>query len=223
MSEYNDGWDKATMTGGDGVVETQQLFRVDDGGSIPTSPLQLSFVTCSIHAACSMNQRWHSRFPIIEWSNVVRSKDYVCFAAKFDGNYLGTAIWSSPIAANRLKHGDQMLELRRMALSDRCPPNTASRMISYMRRWIMREMPHIAILISYQDTEAHAGTIYKASGWKMASIYAGKQWDDVGRKRSRPQSTAAKVRWECVLRQPTDTPRNAQIVQQSFQLDSFNK
>lgn len=201
-------------------METQQLFQVDDGGSIPTSPLQLSFVTCSVHAACAMNARWHSRFPIIDWSNVVRCRDYVCFAAKFDGNYFATAIWSSPIAANRLKYGDQMLELRRMALCENCPPNTASRMLGYMRRWIMREMPHIATLISYQDTEAHAGTIYKASGWSVGRIgESGKQWSDTGRVRSAPQSTAAKVRWECTLRQPVEPSAHDRPVQHCMALD----
>lgn len=197
-------------------METQQLFQVDDGGSIPTSPLQFEFVTCGVHAACAMNERWHSRFPVIDWSNVVRCRDYVCFAAKFDGHYFASAIWSSPIAANRLKYGSQMLELRRMALADTCPPNTASRMLGFMRRWIGKQMPHICILISYQDTEVHAGTIYRASGWKEANKQgAFSSWDTDSRKRNQAQSTAAKVRWEYKLRNPVEQESTV-FVQESF-------
>ncbi len=187
-------------------METQQLFQVEDGGSIPTSPLQFSFSPCSVNLACTLNAKWHSRFPIIEWSNVVRNRDYVCFVAKFEGLFFATAIWSSPIAANRLKYGRQMLELRRMAIADDCPANTASRMLGYMRKWIKKEMPHIAILISYQDTEAHAGTIYKASGWSVASEQKRHaSWDTDKRDRSAAQSTAPKIRWEYRLREPIDT------------------
>jgi hypothetical protein len=202
-------------TRGDGVVETQQLFQVEDGGSIPTSPLQLTFDTCSVHLACALNAKWHSRFPIIEWSNVVRNKDYVCFVAKFDGTFLATAIWSSPIAANRLKCGNQMLELRRMAIANECPPNTASRMLGYMRRWIKKEMPHIATLISYQDTEAHAGTIYKASGWSIGGS-SNLRWDSGNRKRNAPQSTASKVRWESKLREPIKPSEEDRIQQDAL-------
>jgi hypothetical protein len=177
----------------------------------------LTFHTCSVHLACALNAKWHSRFPIIEWSNVVRNKDYVCFVAKFDGTFLATAIWSSPIAANRLKYGNQMLELRRMAIANECPPNTASRMLGYMRRWIMKEMPHIATLISYQDTGAHAGTIYKASGWVATNqSRSGDSWDNGIRQRNSPQSTASKVRWESKLREPVEPSEDGRIQQDAL-------
>ena len=133
--------DTVPMIGGDGVMETQLPFQVVDGGSIPTSPLQFSSETISAKAACDLNARWHSRFPYIHWSNVVRNKAYVCYAAKFEGEYFAVAIWSSPIA--RKLDANKILELRRMAISASCPKNTASRMISYMRKDIKKRFPQI--------------------------------------------------------------------------------
>jgi len=60
-----------------------------------------------------------------------------------------------------------------MAISDQSPHNTASRMISVMRKDIERNLKHITLLVSYQDTDAHKGTIYKAK-W-MGGNYS-EQW-----------------------------------------------
>jgi hypothetical protein len=69
-------------------------------------------------------------------------------------------------------------------------------MISQMRKYIERELPHITVLISYQDTEVHCGTIYKASGWSAVATNEGMSWSNETRKRNKEQSLAAKVRWE---------------------------
>jgi hypothetical protein len=58
------------------------------------------------------------------------------------------------------------MELKRMAISDDAPKNTASRMISYMVRDIRKGFPSVPRLISYQDPAVHSGTIYRASGWQ---------------------------------------------------------
>lgn len=182
------------MTSGYGVMETQLSFQIEDGGSIPTSPLQFTFEVIKAKAACDLNALWHSRFPYIHYSNVVRNKAYVCYAAKYNGEYFAVAIWSSPIARNL--DGNSILELRRLAINTNCPKNTASRMISYMRKDIKKRFPNITKLISYQDTEVHLGTIYKASGWSMIETKS-KQTDwSKSRNRTKPQSTAIKVRWE---------------------------
>jgi len=153
---------------------------------------------------------WHSRFQIIEWSNVVRNQDYACYVAEHNNLYYAVAIWSSPICAHSFKNGKEMLELRRMAIADDAPHNTATRMMMVMRQIITKSMPHITTLISYQDTDAHAGTIYKAGGWKAVSKSAQPNWTK-GRKRNAPQSTSAKVRWEYTLRESANvsdqTPR----------------
>ena len=184
----------------DGLTATQMTFELSEGDGIPTSPMQFQFESISAMAACVLNSRWHSRFPEIHWSNVVRSKRYICYGAKFEGVYFAVAIWSSPIAGNRLKDGWLLLELRRMAICKSAPKNTASRMLSYMRKDINKQFPEIIRLISYQDTEAHEGTIYKASGWQLIKTMSKEaDWTSNGRQRNRPQSHAPKVRWEYAL------------------------
>ena len=180
----------------DDVTDSMPLFRSGRGGAIPTSALQLQIRKCKVVRACELNALWHSRFPKIDWSNVVRNQDYVCYVAEHDDIAYAVAIWSSPIAANRLAEGKTALELRRMAICDNAPKNSASRMIGIMRRIIATEMPHITILISYQDTDVHSGTIYKASGWIAAAQNKGTSWTNDTRQRSKEQSLADKVRWE---------------------------
>jgi hypothetical protein len=175
--------------------DAMPLFRVDEHVP-PLSPMELSVRECKVQRACELNLLWHSRFPIIDWSNVVRNKDYVCYIAEKDFIGYAVAIWSSPIAANRMKDGDSLLELRRMAIAPDAPFNTASRMLKLMRKDIKRRMPHIRKLVSYQDTEVHSGTIYKASGWVAAAESKGVSWQTSNRVRNKDQSTAPKIRWE---------------------------
>jgi hypothetical protein len=94
------------------------------------------------------------------------------------------------------------LELRRMAIADDCPKNTASRMLSWMRKDVQTRFPEIIRLISYQDTEVHYGTIYKASGWKCVNADKPTQvdWNTTKRVRNKAQSDAPKVRWEYELK-----------------------
>jgi len=194
----------------DDVTDSIPLFRSGRGGAIPTSALQLQIRRCKVVRACELNDLWHSRFPKIDWSNVVRNQDYVCYLAEHDGIAFAVAIWSSAIAANRLAEGKTALELRRMAISDHAPKNSASRMIGIMRRIIAKEMPHITILISYQDTDVHSGTIYKASGWIPAAQNKGTSWTTNTRQRSKEQSLANKIRWEYRLK-PKITSDNVSI------------
>ena len=176
----------------------QALFQESSGGSNPTSPLQLKFVVVKAQLACDLNEKWHSRLPRIHWSNVVRSKYNVCFGATFENRFIASAIWSSPVARNY--DFNQVLELRRMALSADCPKNTATRMISFMTKYIKKAFPEIALLISYQDTEVHTGTIYKAANWIPANRTKFASWN-VSRERNSDQSTADKVRWEYKIKE----------------------
>jgi hypothetical protein len=180
------------------IRDGMPLFRVKDPLK-PNSAKELEIYKCNVHRACELNMLWHSRFPKIDWSNVVRNKHYICFVAEFDSIAYASAIWSSPIAANRLLGGNEMLELRRMAISDDAPFNTATRMISQMVKNIKKEFKGIKKLISYQDTDVHHGTIYKASNWIAVAENKGTDWSTSKRKRNQVQSMSAKVRWEYEL------------------------
>ena len=151
---------------------------------------------CRAQVACMLNELWHSRLPKIHWSNVVRNTHYICFAIFHEDMVCGVGIWSSPVAQNRMKNGKEILELRRLAIANSAPPNTATQAIGYMQKEIKRTMPDIKKLISYQDTEVHTGTIYKASNWVIGSETPLMDWTTKGRKRNELQSTASKIRWE---------------------------
>ena len=182
------------MQGGDSIRVVHTLFREEGDGSIPISPLQLSINKMPKQLAVMLNELWHSRLPdISNWQNCE------CFAADFGNRYYAVAMWSIPSA--RGLNGMGWYELRRMAIAPDAPKNTASRMIKIMRETIKKERPEIIKLISYQDTDVHLGTIYKASGWKVGNV--GERIDETKkhnnwktRKGRKNQSTAPKIRWE---------------------------
>lgn len=150
--------------------------------------------------ACMLNELWHSRLPNIHWSNVVRNTHYVCYAIYLRDAIVGVGIWSSPVAQNRLKNGKTTLELRRLAIASYAPKNTATRVLAIMRNDIKERFPDITKLISYQDTEVHHGTIYKADNWTAAATTPFMDWTTTKRARNKVQSDAGKVRWEYTLR-----------------------
>tara|TARA_A100001515_G_C4553376_1_gene204210 strand:- start:294 stop:965 length:672 start_codon:yes stop_codon:yes gene_type:complete len=176
---------------GDSVVAAQPLFQVEGQGSIPVSPLQLEIEEISIDEAVMLNEKWHSRLPKITNPNMGHS---ICFGAIFKNCFFASAIWTDPIA--RAYNGTGRLELRRFAISEYAPKNTATRMISLMTKTIKKRFPDISMLISYQDTSVHSGTIYKASGWEVGGQKRniGKGWNT--RRRNEMQSSSDKIRWE---------------------------
>ena len=179
----------------DSIRVVHPLFQVDGGGSIPTSALQLKISKIYYDKFKVLNELWHSRLPTC--TNCFCG---VCFGAVFNNIYYAVAWWSHPIAQNRLKNGYNMYELRRLAISDDAPPNTASRMLRIMKNIIKNSMPHIVWLISYQDTDVHQGTIYKAAGWYSKGETKFVSWKN--RPGRSDLSAANKVRWECQIRNP---------------------
>ena len=51
-------------------------------------------------------------------------------------------------------------------------------------------------LISYQDTDVHHGTIYKAANWEAGRVSSGDDWVRNNRHRKASQTASVKVRWE---------------------------
>ena len=150
--------------------------------------------------ACMLKELWHSRLPKIHWSNVVRPGRYVCYVIKYKQAIVGVGIWSRAVAGNRFKNEHEILELRRLALSDVCPKNTATFVIAKMTKKIKEKFPQIKRLISYQDTAVHNGTIYKASNWTKAVDVPFIDWDNKWRKRkNKLQSNSKKIRWEYLI------------------------
>ena len=193
------------MTGGDSLMAEQMALQLEEGGSIPTSPLQFTIKEIGVQAASILNAKWHSRLPIYNTGFCLNAT--VCYGAWFEGKWYAVAIWSNPVAAKLSQ--DTWLELRRMAISEPAPRFTASRMLRIMTLLIRRSFPDIIRLISYQDMDAHQGTIYKAAGWSKGSYHKGGSWNrpnainkSTGLPRTRPdlnKSIGAKTRWELNL------------------------
>ena len=169
------------------------------GGSIPTSALSIRVERTTLVYALELNRLWHSRLPEFGTGCFPPDrceKSHVCFAGSDGHMVYAVAIWSKP-AARRLPQRT-WLELRRFAIAPDAPRNTGSRMLRVMALLIRRERPSVRKLISYQDTEAHVGTIYRASGWVPVEQdrKGARHWNMPSRPRPAAEFTADKIRWE---------------------------
>jgi hypothetical protein len=175
-------------TRADGARVACPLFHAGDGGSTPTSALQLRLYRVRHGEARALNRLWHSRLPR------VGAGSRACYAAEFDGLYYAVAIWSRPVA--RLLPQWEWLELQRLAIAPDAPKNTASRLLGVMARLIRRDFPRVVRLVSYQDVDVHTGAIYKAAGWTMTKKVRFADWNHKTRHCRAAQTTADKQRWE---------------------------
>jgi hypothetical protein len=175
-----------------GVRVAYPLFQAGGGGSTPTSALQLWFRPVDLATAKALNALWHSRLP-----RAGRPACRIAYAAEYDGVFYASAIWTNPLAS--LLPQVAWMELNRMAVAPDAPRNTASRFLGWMARDIRKRFPLVARLISYQDTQVHPGTIYRAAGWQPASLSKGDTWNRPSRYRQKIQSEAPKQRWDKVL------------------------
>lgn len=192
--------------GADDVRVAYPLFQGESGGSTPTSALQLTIVEIPTSKAAFLNALWHSRLPKYETGFCLTSK--ICFAAIHENIFFATAIWSAPVA--RLLLQQEWMELRRLAIAPDAPKNTASRMLAVMTRIIQKRFPEVKRLISYQDTQVHKGTIYKAAGWIIGKEHSGGSWNRPNsfntynrKSRTRPDGNDAigpKIRWEKLIK-----------------------
>jgi hypothetical protein len=177
-------------TSGDSTRVVHPLFQEADGGSTPTSPLQLSIGRITMDKAKELNRLWHSRVPDF----TSPPERCLAFGAEYAGTFFAAAIWSPPLA--RMLNHTGRYELRRLAIAPDAPPNSASRMLRVMRLLLRRLVPGLKTLISYQDTAVHAGTIYKAAGWSAVARSEGGEWSRPSRTQRPVQAASPKVRWE---------------------------
>lgn len=195
---------------GDSIRVVHPLFQAEGDGANPISPLQLTLNEAPAEIAVRLNKLWHSVLPEMNLQNLKGQKHSVCYTAEYKNRYYAVAMWTTPIAANRMKDGFDKLELRRLAIADDAPQNTASRMLKVMRALLKRKWPHIVSLVSYQAEDHHSGTIYKAAGWKVTNRAKHKPWPTRRNPKSRamkhtaayelePQMESCTARWELCL------------------------
>ncbi len=168
------------------------LFQVVEGGSIPTSALDLRFDKISLKQARPLNRLWHSRFP-----EVGGGGSRICYVAEFNGLAYATAIWTNPTAPALPQM--EWLMLKRFAIAPDKPKNTASRMMGWMIRDILKrnEFDEVETLVSYSDPDSHEGTIYRATGWTRdtETRRTGVMWHSRGRKHTANATCERVVRW----------------------------
>lgn len=183
-----------------------------EGGSTPTSALDFVIEEVDLAIGQWLNQRWHSVLPIVQGLSWGTRK--IAYVAMYNKLPYAVAMWTTPIAANRLINGFDALELRRFAIHDSAPKNTASRMLSVMYKLLRKKWPEVFRFISYQAVDHHSGTIYKASGWEICAFSDAETWH-IGEKRADMQTKSAKVRWEKKVplsERPKCTPPTARRV-----------
>ena len=148
------------------------LFQADDGGSNPTSVLQVSKMRVretTWTTAAKIFREWHYRQ---DW---IGGSLKHCFGLWSPEILLGAMAFGDP--RHRDKYSDNgktpCLELRRLALADAAPKNSESYFIGYCLRWI-RKNTNYRRIVSYADvSRGHVGTIYKATGFKLVGETAG--------------------------------------------------
>ncbi len=113
----------------------------------------------------------------IHYSGKVVPNSQLHFGAFLDGKLEGAMSFGPPLDKRKvlpLVEGTAwtgMLELNRMAFSDRLPRNSESRCMAVAFRLIKKHYPHIEWILSFSDgTQCGDGTIYRASGFVLTQI-----------------------------------------------------
>lgn len=152
----------------------------ENGGSSPTSPLQLFMQPISRKLACEIYTKWH----------YLKTKKFLAsyhFGAYYNGELLGAisyGIMSAPAMKGLYNKNNQKgwWEIKRLAMDDKCPKNSESRFIAITIK-LIRRLTNVKGIVTYADTKVgHTGTIYKASGFEYRGLTASKSDYFVGKK-----------------------------------------
>jgi hypothetical protein len=148
---------------GESIRVMHPLFHSGEGGSIPTSPLDLWFSDIDKSRFRQLNRLWHADLPDTDDGGY-----RAMFVAQAGGLFYATAQWTNP-ASPKLPQRE-WIELKRYAIADDAPRYTASRMLGWMTREIYKRFAEVTTLVTYLDVGKHNGVIYKACGWKDGPI-----------------------------------------------------
>ena len=113
----------------------------------------------------------------VHYSGKVVNNSTLHFGAYLNDKLEGVMSFGSPLDKRKvlpLVSGTTwtgMLELNRMAFSDRLPRNSESRCMAVAFRLIKKHYPHIEWILSFSDaTQCGDGTIYRASGFVLTGL-----------------------------------------------------
>ena len=116
---------------GDSIRVVHPLFQKEDDGSTPISPLQFEVEFMPVKQALTLNDLWHSRLPdLTNWHSCK------AIGAFYKNNFYAVALWGPPVA--RAYNNMGIYELRRRAISDDAPKNTATRILKINKKRVPR-------------------------------------------------------------------------------------
>ena len=186
---------------GDGVMATQLAFQLDEGGSIPTLPLQTTKAHQRLIREAKEQEHNNQNIPDLdisravvqpisyasakriileyEWLGNMTQRTTHCFGIFFDGVPAGAVCYSippTPQAAMGVcgKEYSQLVKtLGRGACVYWAHPHSASKLISLSLKWMVANT-EFRMFVAYSDTRAgEIGTVYQATNWLYTGMTAG--------------------------------------------------
>ncbi len=142
---------------------TKQLsFQIEDGGSIPTSPLHFNIRTINQLTAKLWVERWH-------YSHRIPTGKNLCYGLNVKGKLYAVIVYGigvNPRQAEFLKVHN-VIEIKRLCRSEPRLNYQLSRFIRITARMVAKEMQYDCI-VAFADPEyGHEGIVYKASGFLL--------------------------------------------------------
>lgn len=146
--------------GGSSKVE-YSLFQMEDGGAIPTSPLQCKVYVCKFKDIRHIFEQYHYK------GGHMGGGISFCLSLKYKDRIVGGIVVGKLRHEKKYSEHGKVVELRRMACLDECPKNTESYFLS-KTIWFLKKYTDVKRVISYSDKSVgHIGTIYKAANFKL--------------------------------------------------------
>lgn len=165
---------------GDSISGNAPEYHSGEGGSIPTSPLQL-YQPKELH----LEPVEHNIARKIWIEQHYLHRDYAGATLEF-GVYppsrsaiIGAIGFSSRLGGSVKGGKPNTWEIRRMWLSDNyCARNSESRVLRIACMLVKRLAPQVKYIVSYSDhtLQGHKGTIYKAAGFTFAGETGEGDW-----------------------------------------------
>lgn len=113
----------------------------------------------------------------LHYSGKVVNNSQVHIGVYLGGNLEGAMQFGPPLDKRKLlglvrgSAWEHVLELNRMAFSERLPRNSESRAIAVACRILRKHAPQVKWIVSFSDaTQCGDGTIYRASGFHLTAI-----------------------------------------------------
>lgn len=146
---------------GDSSKVQHPLFQMEEGGAVPTSPLQCKVYPCRFKDIRHIFEKYHYK------GGHMGGGISLCLALKYNERIVGGIVIGKLRQEKKYSKYGKVVELRRMACLDECPKNTESYFLS-KAIWFLKKNTDVEMVISYSDKSVgHTGVIYRAANFKL--------------------------------------------------------